>query len=48
MRFIRLFLIGYFVLVIVVGLALWQTGVLRQIHLKAVVKNFFAFNDAKK
>jgi len=28
MRFIHLFLIGYFVCVLGVGLALWQTGVL--------------------
>jgi hypothetical protein len=31
MRFIHLFLIGYFVLIIGVGLALWQSGILRQI-----------------
>ena len=28
MRFIHLFLVGYFVLALGVGLALWQTGVL--------------------
>jgi hypothetical protein len=28
MKFIHLFLIGYFVLILGVGLALWQTGVL--------------------
>ena len=31
MRFIHLFLAGYFVLVLGVGLALWQTGVLRSV-----------------
>jgi len=31
MRFIHLFLIGYFTLVVGVGLALWQTGVLKNI-----------------
>lgn len=31
MRFIHLFLIGYFVLIIGVGLALWQSGVLSHI-----------------
>ena len=31
MRFIHLFLIGYFILVVGVGLALWQTGVLSRI-----------------
>jgi hypothetical protein len=31
MRFIHLFLIGYFVLIIGVGLALWQSGVLRRV-----------------
>jgi hypothetical protein len=31
MRFINLFLIGYFVLIIGVGLALWQSGVLSRI-----------------
>jgi hypothetical protein len=31
MRFIHLFLIGYLVLLIGVGLALWQSGILRQI-----------------
>lgn len=28
MRFIHLFLIGYFILIVGIGLALWQTGVL--------------------
>jgi hypothetical protein len=31
MRFIHLYLIGYFILVIGAGLALWQAGVLRQL-----------------
>jgi len=31
MRFINVFLIGYFVLILGVGLALWQSGVLAQI-----------------
>ena len=31
MRFIHLFLAGYFTLVLGVGLALWQTGVLGRI-----------------
>jgi hypothetical protein len=31
MRFIHLFLIGYFVLVVGVSLALWQTGVLSRV-----------------
>ena len=31
MRFIHLYLIGYFVLVIGAGLALWQAGVLSRI-----------------
>ena len=31
MRFIHLFLIGYFLLAFGVGLALWQTGVLDRI-----------------
>ena len=31
MRFIHLFLIGYFILVLGVGLALWQTGMLSRI-----------------
>jgi hypothetical protein len=31
MRFIHLFLIGYFVLIIGVGLALWQSGMLRRV-----------------
>ena len=31
MKFIHLFLIGYFVLVLGVGIALWQTGVLAKV-----------------
>ena len=31
MRFIHLFLVGYFVLILAVGLALWQTGVLGRV-----------------
>jgi hypothetical protein len=31
MRFIHLFLIGYFVLLVGIGLALWQTGVLNRV-----------------
>ena len=31
MRFIRLFLVGYVVLILGVGLALWQTGVLSRV-----------------
>jgi len=31
MRFIHLFLAGYFVLITGVGLALWQTGVLSRV-----------------
>jgi hypothetical protein len=31
MRFIHLFLIGYFILIVGVGLALWQTGVLNRV-----------------
>ena len=31
MRFIHLFLAGYFVLVLGIGLALWQTGVLGRV-----------------
>jgi hypothetical protein len=31
MRFIHLFLIGYFVFVLGVGLALWQTGLLSRV-----------------
>jgi hypothetical protein len=31
MKFIHLYLIGYFVLVIGAGLALWQAGVLRHV-----------------
>jgi hypothetical protein len=31
MRFIHLFLIGYFILIIGIGAALWQTGVLAHV-----------------
>ena len=31
MKFIHLFLVGYFVLLVGVGLALWQSGVLKSI-----------------
>ena len=31
MRFIHLFLIGYFILIAGIGLALWQTGVLSRL-----------------
>jgi len=31
MKFIHLFLVGYFVLVVGIGLALWQTGVLGRV-----------------
>jgi hypothetical protein len=31
MRFINVFLIGYFILIIGVGLALWQSGILSHI-----------------
>ena len=31
MRFIHLFLVGYFILILGVGLALWQTGMLSRI-----------------
>jgi hypothetical protein len=31
MRFIHLYLIGYFILVVGAGLALWQAGVLQRI-----------------
>ena len=31
MRFINMFLIGYFVLILGITLALWQTGVLRHV-----------------
>jgi hypothetical protein len=31
MRFIHLFLVGYFILVVGVGLALWQAGLLGRI-----------------
>ena len=31
MRFINLYLVGYFILLLGVGLALWQTGVLSRV-----------------
>jgi hypothetical protein len=31
MRFLKIYLIGYFILVFGAGLALWQAGILRQI-----------------
>ena len=31
MRFLKIYLIGYFILLLGAGLALWQSGVLRQI-----------------
>ena len=31
MRFLKLYLIGYFILLLGAGLALWQAGILRQI-----------------
>jgi len=31
MRFIHLFLVGYFILALGIGLALWQTGVLSHV-----------------
>jgi hypothetical protein len=31
MRFLTLYLVGYFILILGAGLALWQSGVLRQI-----------------
>lgn len=31
MRFIHLFLVGYFILILGIGLALWQTGVLSRV-----------------
>lgn len=31
MRFIQLFLAGYFVLVVGIGLAMWQTGLLNRV-----------------
>ena len=33
MKFMRLYLIGYFVLLLGAGLALWQAGILRHISL---------------
>jgi hypothetical protein len=40
MRFIHLYLIGYFVLVIGAGLALWQAGILSRI---SVIWVFISF-----
>ena len=31
MKFIHMFLIGYFILIFAAGLALWQTGVLQKV-----------------
>ena len=31
MRFIRIYLVGYFILLVGAGLALWQSGILDQI-----------------
>jgi hypothetical protein len=31
MRFIRIYLVGYFILLVGAGLALWQSGILEQI-----------------
>ena len=31
MRYLKLYLIGYFILLLGAGLALWQSGILRQI-----------------
>ncbi len=31
MRFLQIYLIGYFILLLGAGLALWQAGILRQI-----------------
>ena len=31
MRFLKLYLVGYFILLLGAGLALWQSGLLRQI-----------------
>jgi hypothetical protein len=31
MKFINMFLIGYFVLILGIGLALWQTGILSRV-----------------
>jgi hypothetical protein len=31
MKFINLFLIGYFILILAAGLALWQTGLLQRL-----------------
>jgi hypothetical protein len=31
MKFIHLFLVGYFILMVGVGLALWQTGLLHRV-----------------
>lgn len=40
MRFIHLYLIGYFVLVIGAGLALWQAGILHRISAIWVLISF--------
>ena len=37
MKFMRLYLIGYFVLLVGAALALWQSGILRQIPVVWVV-----------
>ena len=31
MRFLKIYLIGYFILLLGAGLALWQAGILRQV-----------------
>jgi hypothetical protein len=31
MRFLKIYLVGYFILLLGAGLALWQSGILRQI-----------------
>ena len=36
MRFIHLFLVGYFIAIVGVGLALWQTGVLSHVAPMAI------------
>jgi hypothetical protein len=37
MKFMRLYLIGYFILLVGAALALWQSGILRQIPVVWVV-----------
>ena len=32
MRFLKIYLIGYFILLLGAGLALWQAGILRQVQ----------------